>query len=177
MEQGFSLCIFPFQYILRLLKIKQECVPILILIAPVWGTQPWYPELLKLWGRNPVLLPKGKEIPICSKNLVHPLIVESPLKFRIITKCRWKKTLSNYESHWRKWVSWCLEQKINSFQASVKEIIEYLTFLFNYRNDYRAINLHRSAISDFHEYTDGLLVGNDPSLGFVNWCLVYLVCL
>ena len=65
---------------------------------------------------------------------------------------------------WRKWVSWCLEQKIDSLQASVKEIIEYLTFPFNYHNDYRTINLHRSDISDFHEYIDGLLVGNDPRI-------------
>ena len=31
-----------------LLKIKQECVPVLILIAPVWSTQQWYAELLNL---------------------------------------------------------------------------------------------------------------------------------
>ena len=135
------------------------------------------PRTLKALRQESSTTAQGKRNSNMSKNLVHPLIVESPLKFRIITKSRWKKTLSNYESHWRKWVNWCLEQKIDSFQASVKEIIEYLTFLFNYLNDYRAINLHRSAISDFHEYTDGLLVGNDPSLGFVNWCLVYLVCL
>ena len=31
-----------------------------------------------------------------------------------------------------------------------------MTFLFNYGNEYRTINLHRSAISAFHEYIDGL---------------------
>ena len=41
-----------------LLKTKQECVPLLILIAPVWRTQPWYPELLNLCAREPVLLPQ-----------------------------------------------------------------------------------------------------------------------
>ena len=40
-----------------LLKIKQERVPLLILIAPVWSTQQWYPELLKLCVRRQVLLP------------------------------------------------------------------------------------------------------------------------
>ena len=43
----------PFSMISRvLLKIKLECVPLLILIAPVCSTQPWYPELLDLFPRN-----------------------------------------------------------------------------------------------------------------------------
>ena len=46
------------------------------------------------------------------------------------------------------------------------DIIEYLTFFFDC--EYRTIDLHRSAISAFHEYTDGLLVGK------IHWCLVYL---
>ena len=31
----------------------------------------------------------------------------------IITNSRRKGTLSNYESAWRKWASWCLKQKIH----------------------------------------------------------------
>ena len=58
----------------------------------------------------------------------------------------------------------CLERKINPFQAPLKDIIEYLTFLFNYGNEYRTINLHRSAISAFHEYTDVLPVGKHPRI-------------
>ena len=68
------------------------------------------------------------------------------------------------ESAWRKWASWCLEQKIDPFQTPVKDIIEYLTFLFNYSNEYRTINLHMSAISAFHEYINGLLVGKHPRI-------------
>ena len=62
-----------------LLKIKQECVPLLILIAPVWSTQLWYPELLNLCVKEPVLLPHGKVILISPKSLIHPLIVENSL--------------------------------------------------------------------------------------------------
>ena len=67
-------------------------------------------------------------------------------------------------STWRKWASWCLERKIDPFQAPVKDIIEYLTSLFNYGNEYRTINLHRSAISAFHEYIDGLAAGKYPRI-------------
>ena len=69
----------------------------------------------------------------------------------IITNSRRKDTFSsNYELPWRKWASWCLEQKIDPFQAPFKDIIEYLTFLFNYDNEYRTTNLQRSEISAFH---------------------------
>ena len=62
-----------------LLKIKQKCVPLMILIASVWSTQTWYPELLKLCVREAVLLPQGQEILISPKNIVHPLMVENSL--------------------------------------------------------------------------------------------------
>ena len=39
-----------------------------------------------------------------------------------------------------------------------------MTFLFNYGNEYRTINLHRSAIFAFHEYIDGLPVGKHPRI-------------
>ena len=89
---------------------------------------------------------------------------ENPLGFRktllcegisensshIIANSRRKDTLSNYESAWRKWASWCLERNIDPFHATVKDIIEYLTSLFSYGNEYKTIHLHRSAISAFH---------------------------
>ena len=43
-------------------------------------------------------------------------------------------------------------------------MIEYLTFLFNYGNEYRTINLHRSAVSAFREYIDVLPVGKHPRI-------------
>ena len=82
----------------------------------------------------------------------------------IITNSRGKDTLFNYESAWRKWTSWCLERKIDPFQAPVKGIIKYLTFLFKFGNEYRIINLHRSAIFVFREYIDGSPVGEHPKI-------------
>ena len=112
-----------------------------------------------------------------SKNIVHLLMMKNSLtlavSFRkthlcegisenasyIIINCRRKGTLFNYESAWRIWPSWCPEQKTDPFQATVKDIIEYLIFRFNYGNKYRTKNLHMSAIFAFHEYIDGLPVG------------------
>ena len=39
-----------------------------------------------------------------------------------------------------------------------------MTFLFNYGNEYRTINLHRSAIFAFHECIDALPVGKHPRI-------------
>ena len=71
-----------------LLRIRQECVPLLILIAPVWSTQSWYPKLLNLCVKEPVLLPQGKEIAISPKSIVHSLMVEnsSTITARLVSR-------------------------------------------------------------------------------------------
>ena len=77
---GLPYAFPPFSMISRvLLKIKQECVPLLILIAPVWSTQPWYPEVLNLCVREPVLLPQRQKNLKSPKNIVHPLMLENSL--------------------------------------------------------------------------------------------------
>ena len=53
----------------------------------------------------------------------------------IITNFRRNVTPSNYESAWRKWGIWCLEQNVNPFLALAQDIIEYFTFPFNYGNE------------------------------------------
>ena len=39
-----------------------------------------------------------------------------------------------------------------------------IVFLFNYGNEYRTINLHRSAISAFYEYVDALPIGKQSRI-------------
>ena len=46
----------------------------------------------------------------------------------------------------------------------MKDILEYLTFLSNYGKEYRTMNLHRSAISVFHKYTDGFTLGKQSRI-------------
>ena len=49
----------PFSLIHRVLrKVELEKVPSLILIAPTWQSQTWYPELFRLSMKNPLLLPQ-----------------------------------------------------------------------------------------------------------------------
>ena len=79
-------------------------------------------------------------------------------------KLQIKGTLPYYEEAWRKWASWCLEQKIYPLQAHIKNIIEDLSFLFDYDNKYITIYFHRSAIAAFHEYIDCLPVEKRPRI-------------
>ena len=39
-----------------------------------------------------------------------------------------------------------------------------LIFFFNYGKEYRTIYLHRSAISEFHKYDDGVPIEKHPSI-------------
>ena len=125
----------------RLLKIKWECVLLPILIAPVWSTQPWYPEA-RCWGTSATttekrnsgkpkkyFLPSDGGEPIDPRGLFDfrkTLLCErfSKNESHIIKKYRRKDTLSNYESSWRKCTIRCLEWKNDPFQTPVKDTIE-----------------------------------------------------
>ena len=43
-------------------KIHSERVHQMLLITPVWKTQPWYPNLLSMLVRKPILLPQDHDL-------------------------------------------------------------------------------------------------------------------
>ena len=191
---GLPYAFSPFSIISRvLLKTKQECVPLLILIAPVWSTQPWYPEVLNLCVREPVLLPQRQKNLKSPKNIVHPLMLENSLTLAAwlvsgkpscvkefqktlltLSQIPDEKAHSLIMSTWRKWASWCLERKIDPFQAPVKDIIEYLTFFFNYGSEYRerSICIGQQFLSSINILVVCL---QENTLRLAHWYLVYLI--
>ena len=71
----------PFALILRCLaKVKREGVPELVLIAPVWPTQPWFPLMMSMLTQQPILLPNGPRLLLSPRNESHPLILQGSLK-------------------------------------------------------------------------------------------------
>ena len=70
----------PFALIGRCLqKVRQEgCV--LVLVTPVWDTQPWYPILLDLPVGYPLLLPLHNRLLVDPFNSVHPLVAQRQLR-------------------------------------------------------------------------------------------------
>ena len=137
-----------------LLKIKQECVALLILITPVWvprtlhhlcpGTSAAAP-VTRNFDKPKKYIPSidgGELIDTSSwvgfrKILLCEGISEDVS--HIITNSRRKGTFSNYKSAWKKRASWSLERKIDPFQVPIKDIIERLTILSNYGNECRNI--------------------------------------
>ena len=169
-NMGLPDAIPPFTIFSRvLLKIKQGDVFPFDFDCTSFEYPTMVPRTLKPLCQETSAAAKGHKILKSPKNIVHSLMVKNSLTLavwldlgkpscvrktllcegisenasHIIVNFRRKGRLSNYESGWRKWGSWCLERKIDPFQAPVKDIIAYLTFFFNYGNEYRTINLHR----------------------------------
>ena len=82
----------------------------------------------------------------------------------LITSSRRPGTISNYESSWRKWSSWCTGREVDPFQCPLRNILDYLAELFELGLSYRTINSHRSAISAYHVQIDGISVGKHPQV-------------
>ena len=71
----------PFALIHKVLrKIRQERLPGLILITPLWQGQSWCPELLGMSVFNPVLLPQQNHLLLNPKGKTHPLILNKSLR-------------------------------------------------------------------------------------------------
>ena len=68
----------------------------------------------------------------------------------LMTNSRRSGSISNYQSDWRKWASWCCEREVNPFTSNIIEILNFLAFLYEKGYEYSSINSHRSAISAYH---------------------------
>ena len=67
----------PFNLIGRALtKIQIEAIEFACLIASAWPAQVWYPQLLKLLVRAPILLPVRLDLLQSPDQIPHPLLVE-----------------------------------------------------------------------------------------------------
>ena len=52
----------------------------MILIAPVWQSQPWYPQLMELLVAKPRLLPVKMDLLTNPRKEVHPLVRNNSLR-------------------------------------------------------------------------------------------------
>ena len=82
----------------------------------------------------------------------------------LITSCRRQSTLSNYNSSWNQWASWCRERHFDPFRAGLNRILDYLAYLFDLGREYRTVNCHSSAISAYPEKIDGKPAGQHPDI-------------
>ena len=81
----------------------------------------------------------------------------------LLAEHSWRKgTKCTYESAWRQWSSWCLRQQIDPLCSPVESVVNYLTDKYNEGLLYNTLNIHRSAISAFHDLVEGCKVGQHP---------------
>ena len=74
----------PFCLIGRCLKKVREDKASLVLVAPVWRSQPWYPAFLELLVDFPLMLPRNPILLTDPFNNPHPLIAAGQLQLEVI---------------------------------------------------------------------------------------------
>ena len=71
-------------------------------------------------------------------------------------------TLKQYQTHFKKWKQYCLDNHIDPFNPSVENVIEFLTKLFDSGLGYSSINTARSALSSILPVYQGFKMGDHP---------------
>ena len=162
-----------------LMKVQRE-EAMVILVAPLWRTQPWFPSLLSMLADLPILLPDIPDLIIPSPNCDCPVLKTQPqlrmegLRHHFRSKeipnnaiellmSSWRsKTISNYNSAWKKWEGWCKQRGMHPFAADVSSILGFLADQFEEGRQYCSLNCYRSALSSTHLPVEGFPVGQHP---------------
>ncbi|KAI8511561.1 hypothetical protein Bbelb_106610 [Branchiostoma belcheri] len=72
---GLAYAFPPFSLVFKVLRKVQSDVATVILIAPVWKSQAWYPKVLNMLFESPVLLPQSWDLLFLPHNRrPHPLL-------------------------------------------------------------------------------------------------------
>ena len=82
----------------------------------------------------------------------------------LIANSRRRGSISNYQSAWRKWASWCVQRQIDPIRCDVNLIANFLAVMFHEGYEYSTINCHRSAISAYHAPINSISVGEHPRI-------------
>ncbi|XP_070196565.1 uncharacterized protein [Littorina saxatilis] len=127
---GLSAYAFPpFQLLGKVLRKAELEQLSLVLVAPMWTSQHWFPDLLRLAEGPPIPLnlEKGELLqPRTGIQHANPqslrlhacrslrLSGASERTLDLVQKAHRKSTSSVYASHWTAWVKWCAENQVNS---------------------------------------------------------------
>ena len=74
------------------------------------------------------------------------------------------KSNQSYDSHFRKWLSWCSERGSNPVSGPVAEIAKFLAHLSKQGYQSRSLNAYRSAIASVHDKVVGMEIGKHPMI-------------
>ena len=71
-------------------------------------------------------------------------------------------TVKQYKSAWKKWCGWCEQRKIDLLQASVDEVVNFLSQSFAEGKSYSTVNTYQSALSSTLYPVNNVAVGSHP---------------
>lgn len=73
-------------------------------------------------------------------------------------------TKKQYSTYIRKWLRFCSEKQVDTFQSTLNKCLDFLTLLYEDGLSYSAINSARSALSAFGLVFDGISFGAHPTV-------------
>ena len=142
----------------------------LILVAPVWKTQPWYPLLLAMLVAQPRLShtesgPLGPQLAMWNTSGNHSAVKAFQVKLQnsFLGHGEIRQTKS-HNSLFGWWNCWCSERGSDPFFGPVSDVANFLAPIHQEKYQYNSLNANRSAISSVHEIMDGALIGQHPIL-------------
>ena len=131
----FAYTFPPFRFLLQvLLKIKQSDCKI-ILIAPAWPRQAWFPELLLLSCARPLKLPFRRDLLSQFKGkVVHPRPESLHLHAWLLSTSHISKSVRQstgivYEAKWAIFCDWCSGRDIDPVRVTVQQLADFLVYL------------------------------------------------
>ena len=171
----------PFSLIPAVLHKTKKEMATLILIAPLWSAQPWWPLLIDLVIDYPVYLGNNPNLlaDVSHLKAIHPLFPAlrlavwkisgdfeteglSTTAINLLTKSVKTSTTKAYNCSWSQWSRWCEERESDPVLAPVSKVLTFLAEQFAGGKQYRTINVLRSAISSAHVYVDNKPIGQHP---------------
>ena len=96
----------PFRLILRILRNVQNEGATLLLVAPVWYQQPWYPVLLRMLSERPVLLPTSEFLLTAPDGSPHHMCVSQRLTLAAWVVSGVQETVQSFLQRQKSWLQW-----------------------------------------------------------------------
>lgn len=142
----------PFSLIPQVRLNLEEDLPEMVLVAPHWPTQFWFPKLTRQLVQNPVILPsqpnivhlplfqprKGTSIEGTTAANGMSLVRESLRDKGISERAQeiipqsWREgTQKQYRTYLQKWTTFCSRRGVDTIQPSISEVLTFITELFD----------------------------------------------
>ena len=180
LEQHDRYAFPPFNLIHAVLRKARAENATLVLVAPLWSAQPWWPLLIGMLIDYPVYLGNNKEhlTDLSNPGAFHPLFPTLKLAVWKISgdssrQLAFQTQLSNScqtalrpqppnhtTAHGLSGVAGVINGKV--IHCPINEILIFLAEKYSEGKEYRTINVFRSAISSTHIHIDNKPVGQHP---------------